>query len=203
MARPQALDYEDRKRAILKNAAILFAKKGYSETLLEDIAEISGIKKSSLYHYHRSKHAILHGLIAWKIEDLAWKVEAATEALRAPEQQLRALIATLVKEYIRVPEEITVLLTQTRYLTKPALRSVGEIQERIIRRAVVIIQDLRPDQEISRHKLKALSMMLFGMTNWIHVWFKPNGQMDADTLVDMILQIFLKGIDGLYPDFLN
>lgn len=197
MARPKSFDYEDRQRAILKNAAILFAKKGYSETLLDDIAEKSGLKKSTLYHYHRSKHAILYGLITWKIEDLAWKVEAATEAVGSADKQLQALVSTLIKEYIRVPEEITVLLTQTRYLTKPALRAVAEIQERIIRRAVLIVQELRPDVEMSRHKLIALSMMLFGMTNWIHVWFKPDGKIDADTLSSMIVQVFLKGVDGL------
>lgn len=197
MARPKALDYEDRQRAILKNAAVLFAKKGYSETLLEDIAEQSGLKKSTLYHYHRSKHAILHGLISWKVEDLAWKVEAATEAASTADQQLHALVSTLIKEYIRVPEEITVLLTQTRYLTQAALDEVAVIQERIIRRAILIVQDLRPEVEISRHKLVALSMMLFGMTNWIHVWFKPDGKMDADTLSQMIVQVFLKGVDGL------
>ena len=90
MARTRALDYEDRKKDILKAAAVLFARKGYSETLLEDIAEQCGMKKSSLYHYHRSKHAILHSLISWKIEDLAWKVEAAVEQEQSAEKKLRA-----------------------------------------------------------------------------------------------------------------
>src|SRR5690606_41905391 len=89
----------------------MFAKKGYNETLLDDIAEQCGIGKSSLYHYHRYKHAILYGLIKWKIEDLAWKVDAAVEAAESPEAKLHAMTSTLVNEYLRVPEEISVLLS--------------------------------------------------------------------------------------------
>ncbi|ROT45747.1 TetR/AcrR family transcriptional regulator [Pusillimonas sp. NJUB218] len=197
MARTRALDYEDRKKDILKAAAILFARQGYSETLLEDIATQCGVKKSSLYHYHRSKHAILYGLITWKIEDLAWKVDAAIEAEHTPEAKFRALTTTLVNEYIRVPEEMTVLITQMRYLNKTAMRSVIVIQERIINRAVLLIQSLRPDVEITRKKITAMAMLYFGMTNWIPVWYKPSGSIKPADLSAMIADTFLNGVRQL------
>jgi len=200
MARTRALDFEDRKKDILRAAAILFARQGYSETLLEDIAAQCGIKKSSLYHYHRSKHAILYSLITWKIEDLAWKVDAAIEATLSPEEKFKALTSTLVSEYIRVPEEMTVLLTQMRYLNKTAMRSVTEIQERIITRAVLIIQALRPDIEITRKKVTAMAMLYFGMTNWIPVWYKPHGSIKPTDLSTMIVDIFLNGVSQLPSD---
>jgi AcrR family transcriptional regulator len=203
MARTRALDYEDRKKDILKAAAVLFARKGYSETLLEDIAEQCGMKKSSLYHYHRSKHAILHSLISWKIEDLAWKVEAAVEREQSAEKKLHAFTQTLVSEYIRVPEEVTVLLTQMRYLNRPAMRSVIVIQERIINRAVILIQALRPDVEMTRKKVTALAMMYFGMTNWIHVWYKPSGSIKPADLSALIVDTFVNGVQHLPVEQLN
>lgn len=197
MARTRALDFEDRQKDILKAAAILFARKGYKETLLEDVAEQCGIKKSSLYHYHRSKHAILYGLISWKIEDLAWKAEASIEQVQGPREKLHALTTALINEYIRVPEEVTVLLTQMRYLNRPAMRSVVVIQDRIINRAVLLIQALRPDVEITRKKVTALAMLYFGMTNWIHVWYKPSGSIKPADLSALIVNIFVNGIDNL------
>ena len=203
MARTQALDYEDRKKDILRAAAVLFAKRGYSETLLEDIAVQSGMKKSTLYHYHGSKHAILHGLIQWKIEDLAWKVDAAVEAAAEPRAKLHALAHTLINEYIRVPDEVTVLLTQTRYLDKAAREAVSESQDRIINRAVLLIQSLRPDQSITRKKIIALAMLFFGMTNWVHVWYKPAGSIKPTELADTIVRVFLDGINGLTEEELS
>jgi len=203
MARPKALDYEDRKLEILRAAAVLFAQKGYNETLLDDIAEQCGIGKSSLYHYHRSKHAILYGLIKWKVEDLAWKVDAAVEAAETPEAQIHAMTTTLVNEYLRVPHEITVLLTMPRYLNASAKSSVSEIQHRIINRMVLLVQALRPDIEITRKKLTAMAMLYFGMTNWIHTWYKPGGSINASELAGMIVRVFLDGINGLTPEQLS
>ncbi|WP_397475056.1 TetR/AcrR family transcriptional regulator [Pusillimonas sp.] len=199
MARPKSLDYEDRKQEILRSAAVMFAKKGYNETLLEDIAEHCGIGKSSLYHYHRSKHAILYGLIKWKIEDLAWKVDAAVETANTPEEQFHAMTTTLVSEYLRVPDEITVLLTMPRHLNAAAKSSISEIQHRIINRMVLLAQALRPDVDIPRKKLTAMAMLYFGMTNWIHVWYKPTGSINAAELSGMIVRIFLDGIHGMDP----
>lgn len=203
MARPKALDYEDRKLEILRAAAVMFAKKGYNETLLDDIAEQCGIGKSSLYHYHRSKHAILHGLIKWKIEDLAWKVDAAVEAAGTPKEQFHAMTTTLVNEYLRVPEEITVLLTMPRHLNPAAKASISEIQHRIINRMVLLTQALLPDVEVSRKKLTAMAMLYFGMTNWIHVWYRPSGSINAAELAEMIVSMFLNGIKGMEPEQLS
>ena len=86
----------------------MFAARGYGETLLEDIAEHCGIKRSSIYHYHASKHALLHSLITWKIQDLSAKVDQAVIGVQSPEQRLAALMRTLVLDYVACPHEIQI-----------------------------------------------------------------------------------------------
>ena len=100
MARPKSPDFEQRQQLILRSAAELFAARGYGETLLEDIAEHCGIKRSSIYHYHASKHALLHSLITWKIQDLSAKVDQAVIGVQSPEQRLATLIRTLVLKWL-------------------------------------------------------------------------------------------------------
>ncbi|KAI5912204.1 TetR/AcrR family transcriptional regulator [Thauera sp. 2A1] len=193
MARTRAPDFEDRQRQILRAAAVLFAEHGYNETLLDDIAERCGTKKSSLYHYYPSKDAILHELIAWKISDLTAKVEAAVEPMASPRARLDALATTLVEEYIRTPQEITVLLTQTRHLSVVALRDTAAIQNRIIDLVVGLLSELRPELTIPRRKSTVVAMLFFGMTNWIHVWYKPAGSIGPAELASMIVNVFLDG----------
>jgi len=195
MARTRALDYEDRQRQILQAAARLFAERGYSETLLEDIAAACGAGKSSLYHYYRSKQAILHGLVRWKIDDLAWKVDAAIEQMAGagPREKLQALAETLIGEYLRAPQEVTVLLTQTRHLEPEALAATNDIQERLIRRAVLLLREIRPDAEMPRKKGTALAMLLFGMINWIHVWYDEAGSIRPAELAGLIVGVYLDG----------
>lgn len=52
-----------KKEAILQNARHLFATKGFSETSMDDIAQISHLQKGSLYHYFDSKQQILQDMV--------------------------------------------------------------------------------------------------------------------------------------------
>lgn len=194
MARTRSPDFEQRQQTILTSAAALFAERGYSETLLEDIAEHCGIKRSSIYHYHASKHALLHSLIAWKIEDLTQKVEQAIAGADSPRDKLHALVRALVEDYVRSPHEVTLLNTQTRHLNEAALQSTAALQNRLIGHVRQLIQALRPDLQIPRQHHTALTMLLFGMVNWVHVWYKPRGSLTPEQLVELIIRLFLDGL---------
>lgn len=194
MARTRSPDFEQRQQQILKSAAELFAERGYSETLLEDIAENCGIKRSSIYHYHASKHALLHSLIAWKIEDLTQKVERAIATATSPREKLHALVQALVEDYVRSPHEVTLLNTQTRHLDEAALQSTAALQNRLIGHVRQLIEALRPDLHIPKQHHTALTMLLFGMVNWVHVWYKPRGSLTPAQLVDLIVRLFLEGL---------
>lgn len=48
-----------REQEILDAARKLFREKGYYATTMQDIADAVGLQKASLYHYIRSKEALL------------------------------------------------------------------------------------------------------------------------------------------------
>src|SRR5882757_2665217 len=85
MAPGMPLEVDDNPRkALVRNqlidkAAELFATRGYARTTMNDIAEELQLKRSSLYHYFRSKDEILNVLIE--------------EQTVAPTQMLKELIA--------------------------------------------------------------------------------------------------------------
>jgi AcrR family transcriptional regulator len=199
MARTRSPDFELRQQSILRSAAELFAARGYSETLLEDIAEHCGIKRSSIYHYHASKHSLLHSLITWKIGELARKVEAAVNSVQGPHQKLEALVDALVKDYVASPHEVKILNTQTHHLDEEALKSTAQLQDRIINHAREAILRLRPDIQLAPQYNTAMAMLLFGMVNWIHVWYKPTGDITQDQLVQLIVRQFVAGLEHQVP----
>lgn len=194
MARTRSPDFELRQQKILRSAAELFALRGYSDTLLEDIAEHCGIKRSSIYHYHESKHALLHSLITWKIEALASKVEQAVTAAEGPRHKLEALVDVLVKDYVASPHEVKILNTQTHHLDAQALESTAKLQNRIIAHARGAIEQMRPGLHQGSRDGAALAMLLFGMVNWIPVWYKPQGDLTPDQLVQLIVRQFVTGL---------
>ena len=54
---------ETRKEEILRVAANLFKKKGYSAVTMRDLAKAMGIKAASLYNHINSKQEILSVII--------------------------------------------------------------------------------------------------------------------------------------------
>ena len=197
MARPKSPDFAQRQQLILRSAAELFAAQGYNETLLDDIARHCGIKRSSLYHYHASKHALLHSLLTWKIQDLSDKVDQAVASVQGPRPQLQALIATLVQDYVTSPHEIHILNTQSHHLDAAAQASIAGLQERLISHARMAIVQLCPAQRWGTKSDRVLTMLLFGMLNWIPVWYKPQGGMSPEQLVDLIANQFIGGLERL------
>lgn len=81
---------EERQKQILDAAITEFARRGFHETRMEDIARASGLSKGALYLYYKSKDAIIAALLrtlfAWELRGTRAIVEGegtATERLQA------------------------------------------------------------------------------------------------------------------------
>ena len=83
------------KNKILDTAEILFVKKGYAHTTINDILEAGGIVKGSLYYYYKSKEEILDGVIKRHGDQaITAATQVATDVkLNAKEKLLAILLA--------------------------------------------------------------------------------------------------------------
>jgi AcrR family transcriptional regulator len=81
---------EERQKQILEAAIAEFARHGFHETRMEDIARASGLSKGAVYLYYKSKDAIIAALLrtlfAWELRGARAIVDgegSATERLLA------------------------------------------------------------------------------------------------------------------------
>jgi AcrR family transcriptional regulator len=73
----------ERRAKILAGATALFAREGYGDTSLRDIAERVGVSKSTLLHHYGSKEELLSAVLSERdrlIETRGWYVPAARAA---------------------------------------------------------------------------------------------------------------------------
>lgn len=63
-------EHEERRREMLAAAREVFARKGYPNATLDEIAERAAYAKGTLYNYFRSKEDIFNHLLAGMIQDL-------------------------------------------------------------------------------------------------------------------------------------
>ena len=131
-------------------------------------------------------------------------VEILDDVVLAPAptdpDHLAALMRTLVLDYVACPHEIHILNTQSHHLDQQAQASIARLQERLVGHARSAIAALLPDQSGGSKRDTALAMMLFGMVNWIPAWYKPQGGLTPDQLVDLMVRQFLGGLTQLGDD---
>jgi len=196
MPRGRAKGYDDQREQILAHAAMLFAHRGYTGTSMNEVAQACGLSKATLYHYYKDKYAILVSIAEGHVQRLhALVAEVSAERL-APEAHLRELINRIVEEYAGAQHAHRVLTEDVRFLDAgDRERILGKEREVVAGFARAVIA-LRPD--LKRVKLaKPLTMLLFGMINWMFTWLRPDGELDHAAIAPMVADLFLGGLPAV------
>jgi AcrR family transcriptional regulator len=199
MARGRAKGYEDQREAILGCAATLFAQHGYPGTSMNEVAQACGLSKATLYHYYKDKYALLVSITEGHVQRLhALVAEVSAERL-APEAHLRELVRRIVEEYAGAQAAHRVLTEDVRFLHEPDRERVLNKEREVVAGFARAVVALRP--ELKRAKLaKPLTMLLFGMINWMFTWLKPDGALDHAAIAPMVADLFLGGLPAVAPN---
>ena len=83
---------------IVQAAARVFAQKGYSGTVMADIAVTAGIGKGTIYEYFKSKEDLFYGVFEWFVRQMTELSRVDASALGgSPRTKLAALGDSLIK----------------------------------------------------------------------------------------------------------
>jgi AcrR family transcriptional regulator len=183
-----------RRQELTRQAARLFAEKGYHGTSIGDLAEAMGVQKGSLYAHIDSK------------EDLLWEVaregaaafHAALDSV--PEEgpaieRVRAALGAHLRIVADQLDVATVFIREWRYLDGARREEFLGERRRYEERFRALFREgrergeLRTDLDDSTAALVALSA-----ANWAYTWLRPGA--DTDGLADRFTALLLDGIRG-------
>jgi TetR/AcrR family transcriptional regulator, cholesterol catabolism regulator len=183
-----------RRDELTRQAARLFAEKGYHGTSIGDLAEAMGVQKGSLYAHIDSKADLL-----WEVaRDGAAAFHVALDEL---DDSLPAVekIRLALRAHLRVVAEqldvATVFIREWRYLEGErreeflAERRRYEDRFRALFREGRELGGLRTDLDDATATLLALSA-----SNWAYTWIRPDT--NTDDLADRFFEVLLDGMRG-------
>jgi AcrR family transcriptional regulator len=193
MARGRSAGYDDQRDMILERAALLFANRGYPATSMNQVAEACGFSKALLYHYYRDKYSLLVSIAenhVSRLEDLVADVER--QGL-APEARLRELIRRFVQEYAGAKHAHRVLTEDVKFLEQDDRQRVLDTQRTVVAGFARVVAEMRPD--LAQGALaKPLTMLLFGMINWMFTWLRPDGSLTHEQMAPLVADLFFGGL---------
>ncbi|SEL12518.1 TetR/AcrR family transcriptional regulator [Roseivivax marinus] len=198
MARPRARDFEEKRHILLVEAAQVFATQGMERASMSQIAAAAGVSKSLLYHYYPSKDALIFAIIATHLEALDAALEEADDPLLEPRARLRRLVGTVLESYRGADDFHKVQLNAADALPEAERAAIRTLERRIVRRVSAVFVTLRPDLASGEPALlMPVTMSLFGMLNWVYMWFRDDGALTREAYAEIATGLMLDGVAGL------
>jgi len=197
MARGRASTYDEQREQILTRAAALFARQGYHATSMNQVAEACALSKPTLYHYYRDKDAMLVQIAEDHVRRLVALVDEVAAQQLAPEPHLRELIRRIVVEYADAQHAHRVLTEDVKFLPPADRARILDRERHVVARFAAAVTALRPQLRDAALD-KPLTMLLFGMINWMFTWVKPERGLDYATLAPLVTELFLGGLPAVH-----
>ena len=193
MARTIAKDHDEKRVAIRMAAARIFAAQGVDRASMSSIAKGCGISKALIYHYYAGKAELLYDILECHLEGLNEVVDRVPAC--EPRAYLQAIVLQILLAYEGADDLHRILINSRDVLSRSQQTSINGIQKRLISKVSAAIAALAP--EMDSEKRLAVTMSLFGMTNWFFMW---NRSEDADArraYAGVVAALFLDGISGV------
>jgi TetR/AcrR family transcriptional regulator, cholesterol catabolism regulator len=183
-----------RRKELTRQAARLFAEKGYHGTSIGDLAEAMGVQKGSVYAHIESKQDLLYETLSDGAAAFHGALDLIPDAMPAVDKLRLALRAHLaiVAEQLDVA---TVWMREWRYLEGErreefvAARRRYEERIRALFQEGVELSELRSDLDVGTAALLFLSA-----ANWAYTWLQPGR--DTDALADRFFALLVDAMRG-------
>jgi AcrR family transcriptional regulator len=199
----------DSRQEILRTAARLFQQRGYDATSMNDVAAALKLSKGGLYHHFQSKDEILYEIMNHAMEITQERVLNPVRSIADPEERLRTLIRLHIEVVLSPRDrEITVMLHENHPLP-PLLRKRINARKKeyvhFLESLMAEVQQEAQNRTPSKAQREARSFggkvspraaafALLGMINWIYQWYKPEGELQAQSLIPQFTELIFGGI---------
>ncbi|MEW5421897.1 TetR/AcrR family transcriptional regulator [Amorphus sp. 3PC139-8] len=196
MARPRAVDYDDKRNAILSAAAQAFAETGFDGASMNQIALSCGFSKALLYHYYANKEQLLFDVIEAHLQDLVAAVSAVPDTGN-PEQRLVGLCTAILEAYRDADAEHKVQINNLGRLPADKQDALKQMERQLVDVFAGAISAANPDLARDPTRLKPVTMSLFGMLNWHYLWFRPDGPVSRQDYATIAARLIVAGSKAL------
>jgi len=183
-----------RREELTRQAARLFAQKGYHGTSIGEIAEALGVQKGSLYAHISSKQDLLYETMAEGARAFHAGLDAIDDALR-PTEKIRLALRSHLRVVADQLEIATVFVQEWRYLEGERREEFVEERRRYEERIRALFREGRERGELRSDLDEATAALLvLSAANWAYTWLQRGR--DTDDLADRLYEALLDGMRG-------
>ncbi len=186
-----------KREAILRAAAKVFARSGYFNAKVSDVARTAGVADGTVYLYFKNKDDLLTSIFSWAMGEFIARAKAEVAEAADPREKLRRfahLHFSLLEQERDIAIVFQVELRQsTKFMEQFSTTYLAEYLQML---RAIIEQGQREGIFRKRLNSKVVAKFLFGAldemaTNWV----LSRGNHSLTAMVEPVLDIFLNGVN--------
>lgn len=180
--------------AIRREAAALFASKGYEATSLRDVAARVGIKVGSLYNHMASKEDLLLSVMGRTMDDLTEQMDRCLEGKTEVIDQLIAFLACHIRFHAERAQEVFIGNSELRSLHDDARRKITQKRRDYRKRLEELIARAGEEgkADVLNSRLHAFSIVAVG--THVASWYRTDGGLTLDEIIDTYTKMILRSL---------
>ncbi len=185
---------------VLAAAVQLFAEYGYHAAPLRDIARIAGIQAASIYYHYANKEALLVEIMETHMRTLNANLERILREQRDPLQRLHEAIANHIRLHTTYKREFFIIDTEIRALDGDKRGYILSLRDRYEFLLQELLRDGMEQQVFRRSDVKVSSYAIIAMCTEVATWFRPDGRLGVQQVIDIYSQIITQGLLAGSPE---
>lgn len=174
-----------RHQELIDAAAVVFHRKGYNGASIQDIADVLGILKGSVYYYVKSKEDLLFAVINEIHESALLTMEGIDTVDGGPQERIAEFVRRHVMHSADHIERATVFFRDFGALSSERRAKVLDDRERYTSLLTGLIVEAQAAGETrSDLDTRMVVLAILGMTNWTYQWYRADGPHTAEEIAE-------------------
>lgn len=182
----------ERYEGILEAACDVFARRGFHQASIREIARAAGLSLAGLYHYVGGKDELLFLVLDRSLDRLIAGLDQAAAQGRTPEGRLLALIQTHLDFGFDHAAALKIINRDYELLPEPQRGEIIAKRQAYLQRGLAILRELDPHGRSGDELLSATNLLL-GMLNGIATRPFLRSPEDARAIAREVGALFLYG----------
>jgi AcrR family transcriptional regulator len=179
---------------VLAAAVQLFAEYGYHAAPLRDIARMAGIQAASIYYHYANKEALLVEIMESHMRQLNANLESILHERSDPLQRLYAAIANHIRLHTTYKNEFFIIDTEIRALEGENRTNILALRDHYETLLQELLRDGMDKGIFRQSDVKISSYAIIAMCTEVATWFRPNGRLNVQQVIDIYSQMIMQGL---------
>jgi len=190
------IEKNNKYNQILEAAVRVFARQGFYQSTIAQIAKEAGVADGTIYLYFKNKDDILVQFFSYRTKQVFESFREEVDRAETSADKLRNLVRRHLAEFQRDRDGAVVYQVETHQSSRLAENQIREMSQMYRDLISAIVEQGQQEGTIRKDLYVGLvkRFIIGAVDEVINTWLHSNGEYDLVSMADPLVELFMTGI---------